>query len=126
MEKPENGLYVARITDDGAKAMHADENAVCDAQTDRMFKDRDKEREIQHREVKEAQERASKSAAKRKRKILYLAKDVLSLCGTAFLVMLTYRFGQMVAIAAVTGCIVAALCRVANYYEKEINKNDTH
>lgn len=118
MDKPENGLYVARITDDGVKTMHADDNAVCDAQTDRMFKDRDKEREIQAKDVKEAQERASKAAAKRKRKILYLAKDCLSLCGTAFLVMLTYRFGQMVAIAAVTGCIVAAMCRVMNCLER--------
>jgi hypothetical protein len=121
MDKPENGLYVARITDDGAKAMHADENAVCDAQTDRMFKDRDKERETLHKEVKEAQERANKAAAKRKRKLLYLAKDCLSLGGTAFLVMLTYRFGQMVAIAAVTGCIVAAMCRVMNYLERSGN-----
>jgi hypothetical protein len=121
MDKPENGLYVAMITDDGAKAMHADENAVCDAQTDRMFKDRDKERETLHKEAKEAQERANKAASKRKRKILYLAKDCLSLCGTAFLVMLTYRFGQMVAIAAVTGCIVAAMCRVMNYLERAGN-----
>lgn len=118
MDKPENGLYVARITDDGVKTMHADDNAVCDAQTDRMFKDRDKDRQAQAKDALEAQERASKAAAKRKRKQWYLVKDCLSLCGTAFLVMLTYRYGQMVAIAAITGCTVAAVCRVMSYLEK--------
>ena len=118
MNQPENGLYMARVTDDTVKTMHADEDAVCDMQTDKLFKNRDKCREGQQKESVEATERANRQAAKKKRQLLYLVKDCLGLCGTALLVMLTYRFGLYVAIAGVTGCTVAAVCRVMNYLER--------
>lgn len=118
MTKPENGLYVARVTDDAVHTMHADEDAVCDHQTSKLFEDRDKLLEGQAKESVEAMERATRQAAKKKRHLLYLVKDCLGLCGTALLVMLTYRYGLYVAIAAVTGCTVAAVCRVMNYLER--------
>ena len=31
MKKPENGVYVAKVTDDTVETFHADENAVADA-----------------------------------------------------------------------------------------------
>ena len=118
MNKPENGLYMAHVTDESVRMMHADEDAVCDAQTDKLFKNRDKDREDQQKGVAEAQERASKAAVKKKRRLQYLVKDVLGLCGTAVLVTLTYNFGLYVAIAAVTGCIVAAVCQVMNFVDR--------
>lgn len=118
MTQPENGLYMARVTDDTVKTMHADEDAVCDMQTDKLFKNRDQNLVDQEQDATDALRKATRQAAKKKRQMLYLVKDCLGLCGTALLVMLTYRFGLYVAIAGVTGCTVAAVCRVMNYLER--------
>ena len=117
----ENGLYVGRVTDSTVKMLHADEDAVCDMQTDKLFRERDKSREGQAKQSLEEHDRIQKAAAKRRRQMWYLVKDCLCLCGTAVLVALTYRYGLYVAIAGVTGCSVAAVCRVMNYLERGRN-----
>lgn len=126
MKKPENGVYVAKVTDDTVQTFHADENAVADAQTEKMFTNRDKAREDQKRDAEDKlrtaemqQRKSGQEAAKRSRRRWYTAKDCASLIGTALLVYCTYRFGQLVAIGAIVGCLVAALCRVSNYIETE-------
>lgn len=126
MGYPENGLYMARVTDDNVRTFYADEDTVCDAQTVKMFNDRDQSRADQeqaeadkHRQAEEFARFTTRQAAKRKRRFLYMIKDVLMLIGTATLVYLTNRFGLYVAIAAVTGCAVAAVCRITNYFQKE-------
>lgn len=126
MKKPDNGVYVAKVTDDTVQTFHADENAVADAQTEKMFTNRDKAREDQKRDAADKlrtaemqQRKSGQEAAKRSRRRWYTAKDCASLIGTALLVYCTYRFGQLVAIGAIVGCLVAALCRVSNYIETE-------
>lgn len=119
MNNPQKGIYMAKVTDDGITAMHADEEAVFDAQTEKMFSSRNLEHEAMLREAEEKARNAARQAAKRKRRIWYTVKDVVSFVGTACLVYLTYRFGLYVAIAAIAGCLVAAGCRITNYLEKE-------
>ena len=131
MKKPENGVYVAKVSDDGVETFHADENAVADAQTEKMFTNRDKAWEDQKRDAaaklrtEEMQQRKSgQEAAKRSRRRWYTAKDCISLTGTAVLVYCTYRFGQLVAIGAIVGCLVAAVCRITNHIENERRKTN--
>ena len=126
MKKPENGVYVAKVTDDTVKTFHADENAMADAQTEKMFSNRDKAWEDQKRDAaaklrtEEMQQRkSSQEDAKRSRRRWYTVKDCMSLIVTALLVYCTYRFGQLVAIGAIVGCLVAAVCRVSNHIESE-------
>ena len=119
MEKPATGFYAARVTDGGTTVMHADEDAVCDHQTAKIFKDRDKCREGEEKLSVEESQKAARAAAKRKRQLWYMIKDVAGLIGTAALVLATYRFGLYVAIAAITGCVVAAGCRVTGYIERQ-------
>lgn len=118
MMKPENGLYMAEVTDEGTRMMHADENAVCDAQIGKMFQKKDESRQSMETTASEDQRKAAKQAAVRKRRLWCMVKDVSGLIGAAALVYLTYEFGLYVAIAAITGCIVAASCRVVGYVEK--------
>ena len=118
MGKPENGFYAAKVTDEGVTTIHADEDAVCDHQTAKMFQDRDKCRGDEAKLSVEESQKAARAAAKKKRQTWYMVKDVFSLIGTAALVFATYRFGLYVAIAAITGCVVAAGCRVTGYIEK--------
>lgn len=122
MEHPENGLYVARVTDGGIHALHADEDAVCDAQTVKIFEDRDRIRADQeqdeadkHRAAEEYARFTTRQAAKRKRRFLYMAKDVLGWLGAAALVYFTYRWGLLVAVGSIVGCMVAACGRIYNY-----------
>ena len=119
MGYPENGLYMARVTDDDVRTFYADEDTVCDAQTDKIFKNRDQNRADREQIASDDQRRTDRQKAKHKRRFLYMIKDVLMLIGTATLVYLTNRFGLYVAIAAVTGCAVAAVCRITNYFQKE-------
>ena len=126
MKKPDNGVYVAKVTDDTVKTFHADENAVADAQTEKMFTNRDKAREDQKRHAEDKlrtaelqQRKSGQEAAKRSRRRWYTAKDCASLIGTALLVYCTYRFGQLVAIGVIVGCLVAAVCRITNHIENE-------
>lgn len=122
MEHPENGLYVARVTDGEVHALHADEDAVCDAQTVKMFKDRDQSRAdkeqdeaAKQREAEEYFRSTTRQAAKRKRRLLYMTKDVLGWLGAAVLVYFTYRCGLLVAVGSIVGCVVAACSRIINY-----------
>ena len=126
MSNPENGLYMAMVTDESVTRMYADEDSVCDAQTDKIFKNREQARADQERDaadkMREADEiirNVSRQTAKRKRRLWYMIKDVLNLLGTAVLVYLTNWLGLYVAIAAITGCTVAAVCRITKYFEKE-------
>ena len=119
MGKPENGFYAAKVTDEGVTTIHADEDAVCDHQTAKIFKDRDKCRGDEAKLSVEESQKAARAAAKKKRKLWYMIKDVAGLIGTAALVFATYRFGLYVAIAAITGCVVAAGCRVGNWIESK-------
>ena len=126
MKKPDNGLYVAKVSDEGVETFHADENAVADAQTEKLFSNRDKSREDKKRDAADKlrtaemqQRKSGQEAAKRSRRRWYMAKDCLGLIGTAVLVYCTYRWGQMVAIGAIVGCLVAAACRVTNHIEME-------
>lgn len=52
MDKPENGLYMARVTDEGATMMHADEDAMFDHETSKIFRDRDKNRNDQVKDTR--------------------------------------------------------------------------
>ena len=122
MERPENGLYMARVTDDGIHTLHADEDAVCDAQTVKIFNDRDQSRADQeqaeadkHREAEEFARFTTRQAAKRKRRFWYMTKDVLGWLGAAALVYFTYRWGLLVAVGSIVGCVVAACSRIYNY-----------
>lgn len=126
MERPENGVYMAKVTDDTVQTFHADENAVSDAQTARIFTARDEARaglEKAAREKARADEenrrKVDREAHKKKRRRWFMLKDCTSLLFTAALIYCTYRFGQLVAIGSIVGCIVAAGCRITNYIEKE-------
>ena len=131
MKKPENGVYVAKVTDDTVKTFHADENAVADAQTEKIFTERDRNRANQEqdaadklRDAEKQQRKSGQEAAKRSRRRWHTAKDCISLTGTAVLVYCTYRFGQLVAIGAIVGCLVAAACRITNHIENERRKTN--
>lgn len=124
MNKPENGLYMAKVTDNDTTVLHADEDAVCDAQTSKLFQSRDQNRADDEqnsadkkREADELACKAARQSAKRKRRLWYMVKEVIGLFAAAALVCLTYCYGLYVAIAAVTGCVVAAVCRVTGYFE---------
>ena len=133
MNKPEEGLYVARVTEDGERRMHADENAVCDNQMRQLFEDRAKAREDAQEDARKqrqedaqrqaeadaARDHATKLAAlqaqKRKRCHNCMIKDVAGLIIAAGMAVATHCYGMYVLVAVVTGCCVAAVCRVAWY-----------
>lgn len=126
MGKPENGVYMAKVTDDTVHTFHADENAVSDAQTARIFTARDEARadlekaaRDAQRAVEEHRRKIDREALKKKRRRWFMLKDCASLLFTAVLIYSTYRFGQLVAIGSIVGCMVAAGCRITNYIEKE-------
>ena len=131
MNKPNNGVYVAKVTDNEVQTFHADENTVADAQTEKIFTERNKNRANQEQDaadkLRDAENQLRKSdrqAAAKSRRRWYTAKDCAGLIGTAVLVYCTYRFGQLVAIGAVVGCLVAAACRITNHIENERSKNN--
>ena len=113
----EKGLYMASVTEEGAKTMHATEDAVCDAQIGKMFKQQDKDRKGAKQAANEDQRKADRQAALQKRRRCCMVKDVAGLLIAAVLVLLTYVYGLYIAIAAVTACIVAAACRIIGYVE---------
>lgn len=113
----EKGLYMASITDEGTKTMHADETAVEDAQIGKMFKQQDKDRKGAKQVAAEDQRKADRQAAMQKRRRCCMVKDVAAMLIAAALVLLTYVYGLYIAIAAVTACIVAAVSRVIGYVE---------
>ena len=115
MGYPENGLYMAHVTDDDVRTFYADEDAVCDAQTDRIFKDRKRDAADQMRAAEEQTRNAMRQAAKRKRRFWYVVKDVLGLVGAASMVYCTYRWGLLVAVGSIVGCMVALCFRIINY-----------
>lgn len=115
--KTENGLYVASVTDQGVKTMHASEDAVCDAQIDKMFKQQDKDRQGAKQVAVENQRKVDRQTAIQKRHRCCMLKDVAGLLIAALLVYMTYVYGLYIAIAVVSGCTVAAFCRVIGYVE---------
>lgn len=115
--KAENGLYVAKVTDEGAKTMHASEDAVCDAQIGKMFKQQGKERKDAMQAATEDQRKVDRQVAMQKRRRCCMIKDVAGLVTAAVLVYLTHVYGLYIAIAAITACIVAASCRIIGYVE---------
>lgn len=117
MMEHEKGLYMASITDEGTKTMHADETAVEDAQIGKMFKQQDKDRKGAKQVAAEDQRKADRQAAMQKRRRCCMIKDVAAMLIAAVLVCLTYVYGLYIAIAAVTACIVAAVSRVIGYVE---------
>lgn len=123
MEHPENGLYVAKVTDSEVRTLHADEDAVCDAQTHKLFQTRDMNRASQEQDVADKQRELAelkrlddRQVAKRRRRFWYMIKDALGLISAALLVYCTYHWGLLVAVGSIAGCVVAACCRVMNYF----------
>lgn len=113
----EKGLYMASITEKGAKTMHASEDAVCDAQIGKMFQQQGKERKTQEKTASDDLRKAERQAAMKKRRRCCMIKDVAGMLVAAALVYMTYTFGLSVAIAGITGCIVAAGCRIVGYMD---------
>lgn len=119
------GAYFARVTGDRVYTVFADEDAVRDAQMCKLFAARDKDHAEQQRQAAEKQHMADRQALKKARKFRTTAKECLWLTATAALVYCTYLWGIYVAVAAVTGCMVALGCRIIHYIttkEKEKEK----
>ena len=118
MKDAEKGLYVAQVTDEGVKTIHADETAVVDAQIGKLFRKKNDSRAYEKQNATEDQQKANRLKAAQKRRRCCMIKDVAGLISGAVLVYLTYAYGLYIAIAAITGCIVAATCRIIGYVEK--------
>ena len=126
MERPENGLYMAHVTDDEVRTFHADEEAVYDAQTSRLFEKREQQRADQKQAEAEKLRRAeactraaAMEEARRKRRFWNMVKAVSGWLGAAALVYLTYRWGLLAAVGSMAGCAAAACCRICDFYRSE-------
>ena len=64
----EKGLYMARVSDDTVFTVHADETVIYDAQTRKLFADRDKAKAEQLRTGAKEQRTADREAQKKARK----------------------------------------------------------
>ena len=133
MNKTEDGLYVARVAEGDVKMMHADEDTVCDAETQQMFAERNvaTEKAAANAEKKKLEDtqRLAKLAAKaekekreaemlirrQKRRRNYMVKDAVGLLIAGAMVLATYRWGLLVAVACTTACAMGAACRVVSY-----------
>lgn len=108
----ENGIYIAKIGETGAQALHLDEDAVQSATLHRMF------------EAKAARDTATKATAARKmqkaeRRMNHLTRDCARLTATMGLVILTCIYGLPMALATVIGCAGLMIYRVGRYFGGE-------
>lgn len=131
MKHPENGLYMAHVTDDEVRTFHADEDAIYDAQTSKLFEKREQQRADQNQAEADKQRKAEEYArtatmqeARRKRRFWYMVKDVLGWLGAAILVYAAYRWGLLVVVGSIVGCVVAAWCRFYNFIVVKERQHD--
>lgn len=108
----ENGIYIAKIGETSAQALHLDEDAVQSATLHRMFCD------------KAARDTTTKATAARKakkaeRRTNRLTRDCARLTATMALVILTSVYGLPVALATVIGCAGLMIYRVGRYFGGE-------
>lgn len=108
----DKGIYIARVGENSAQALHLDEDAVQSATLNRMFAD------------KTARDTATKataarSAKKAERRMNRLTRDCARLTVTMALVILTSIYGLPVALAAVIGCAGLMIYRVGRYFGGE-------
>ena len=134
MNKPEDGLYVARVAEGDVKMMHADEDTVCDAQTQQVFSDRDKAREEAETQKMKDNIRLTKLAAKadyerreadklakrRKRQTCAMIKDAAGMLVAGAMVLATYHWGLLAAVACTTACVMGSACRVISYVASRV------
>lgn len=118
----EKGLYLAHVTDDTVFTVHADESVIYDAQTRKLFADRNKRKAAIAKAAVKEQRKADQQAIRKARKFRTMAKECLWLTATAALVGCTYYWGVYAAIAAVTGCVVAISCRMIHFITTEKEK----
>lgn len=105
----DKGIYIARVGENSAQALHLDEDAVQSATLHRMF------------EAKAARDTATKATAARKtqkaeRRMKSLTRDCARLTATMALVILTSIYGLPVALATVIGCAGLMIYRVGRYF----------
>lgn len=108
----DKGIYIARVGENSAQALHLDEDAVQSATLHRMF------------EAKAARDTATKAtearrAQKAERRMNHLVHDCSRLTATMALVILTSVYGLPVALATVIGCAGLMLYRVGRYFGGE-------
>ena len=105
----DKGIYIARVGESSAQALHLDEDAVQSATLSRMF------------EAKEARDTTTKATAARKtqkaeRRMNRLTRDCARLTATMAIVILTSVYGLPVALATVIGCTGLMIYRVGRYF----------
>lgn len=108
----DKGIYIARVGENSAQALHLDEDAVQSATLARMFDD------------KAARDTATKATAaqraqKAERRMNRLTRDCGRLTTTMGLVILTSVYGLPVALATVIGCAGLMIYRVGRYFGSE-------
>lgn len=108
----DKGIYIARVGENSAQALHLDEDAVQSATLTRMF------------DAKAARDTATKATAARKtqkaeRRMNHLVHDCSRLTATMALVILTSVYGLPVALATVIGCAGLMIYRVGRYFGGE-------
>lgn len=111
----EKGLYLAHVSDDGVHTAHVEEDAVYDAQTSKMFRDRNQATAKKQRVEVKARRNAERCAAQRAQRFWTMIKECVWLTATIALVYCTYRWGLYVAISAIVGCSVALCCRIIHH-----------
>lgn len=102
-----NGDYYARVKDGRVSTVFIDEDAVHDAQIQKIFTDRGKQ-------LAEQTHQQNLKKAIKSRKIRTIVRQCLWLTATASMVYLTCLFGVYAAIAFITGCVVAIGFRIAH------------
>lgn len=108
----DKGIYIARVGENSAQALHLDEDAVQSATLHRMFCD------------KAARDTATKSQQARRtqkaeRQMNRLTRDCARLTATMALVILASVYGLPVALATVIGCAGLMIYRVGRYFGGE-------
>ena len=108
----DKGIYIARVGENSAQALHLDEDAVQSATLSRMFNDK----AARDATVKAT---ADQRAKKAERRMNHLTRDCARLTVTMGLVILTSVYGLPMALATVIGCAGLMLYRVGRYFGGE-------
>lgn len=108
----DKGIYIARVGENSAQALHLDEDAVQSATLSRMFADKT----ARDTAVKAT---AARSAKKAERRMNRLTRDCARLMVTMGLVILTSIYGLPVALATAIGCTGLMIYRVGRYFGGE-------
>ena len=108
----DKGIYIARVGENSAQALHLDEDAVQSATLHRMF------------EAKAARDTTTKATAARRaqkaeRRMNHLTRDCARLTATMGLVILTSVYGLPMTLATVIGCAGLMIYRVGRYFGGE-------